>query len=380
MLRRCVYATLVAVVERCGPPRTTRPRIRRRGQGAHGDLVRSGCAGAVRSRVGPAPQLLVRAGAHAVSGDPASGSRLRHGLLGRGDDLQPPVLGCAIARRSRGGMGVTCRRVSKPGRRTIASACTSAPWPRSTKMAARERSRHVTRPTASRWPPRTRSIPTTRRSCSMVSRSSATSARARRDSRCRAARSISSNRSTRPTSSILGVLHYLIHAYDDPVHAEAGLPAARVYAKTAAAVPHAYHMPSHIFTRLGYWDEAATTNENAWQISNDDVKAAGEPGELRDFHSLNYLSYNYLQLGRYKDAKKAVDLFAAQYDGHHQPQDGARLARPAGAPRARPDDLRPARSRALRLLRHPRPLHRRIGIVERCAQRCRSSRRRAISW
>lgn len=110
-----------------------------------------------------------------------------------------------------------------------------------------------------------------------------------------------------------GVLHYLIHAYDDPVHAEAGLTVARAYAKTAAAVPHAYHMPSHIFTRLGYWDEAVTTNENAWQISNDDVKEAGEPGELRDFHSLNYLSYNYLQLGRYKDAKKTVDLFAAQY-------------------------------------------------------------------
>ena len=110
-----------------------------------------------------------------------------------------------------------------------------------------------------------------------------------------------------------GVLHYLIHAYDDPVHAEMGLAAARAYAKTAAAVPHAYHMPSHIFTRLGYWDEAATTNENAWQISNDDVKAAGEPGTLRDFHALNYLSYNYLQLGRYKDAKKAVDLFAAEY-------------------------------------------------------------------
>ena len=110
-----------------------------------------------------------------------------------------------------------------------------------------------------------------------------------------------------------GVLHYLIHAYDDPVHAERGLAVARAYAKTAAAVPHAYHMPSHIFTRLGYWDEAATTNENAWQISNDDVKESGDPGELRDFHSLNYLSYNYLQLGRYNDAKKAVDLFAAQY-------------------------------------------------------------------
>jgi len=110
-----------------------------------------------------------------------------------------------------------------------------------------------------------------------------------------------------------GVLHYLIHAYDDPVHAQAGLAVARAYAKTAAAVPHAHHMPSHIFTRLGYWDEAATSNEHAWQVSNDDVKEAGEPGELRDFHALNYLSYNYLQLGRYKDAKKAVDLFAAQY-------------------------------------------------------------------
>ena len=110
-----------------------------------------------------------------------------------------------------------------------------------------------------------------------------------------------------------GVLHYLIHAYDDPVHAETGLAVARAYAKTAAAVPHAYHMPSHIFTRLGYWDEAATTNENAWRISSEDVKQAGEPGALRDFHSLNYLSYNYLQLGRYKDAKKAVDLFAAEY-------------------------------------------------------------------
>src|SRR5206468_11595551 len=96
------------------------------------------------------------------------------------------------------------------------------------------------------------------------------------------------------------------------VHAARGLAAARAYAKPAAAVPHAYPMPSDIFTRLGYWDEAATTNENAWQISNDDVREAGEPGELRDFHSLNYLSYNYLQLGRYKDAKQAVDLFAAQ--------------------------------------------------------------------
>jgi hypothetical protein len=57
-----------------------------------------------------------------------------------------------------------------------------------------------------------------------------------------------------------GALHYLIHAYDDPEHAQQGLKAARAYAQAAAAVPHALHMPSHIFTRLGYWDESAATN------------------------------------------------------------------------------------------------------------------------
>ena len=97
-----------------------------------------------------------------------------------------------------------------------------------------------------------------------------------------------------------GVLHYLIHAYDDPVHAEQGLEAARGYAKAAAAVPHALHMPSHIFTRLGLWDKSAATNERAWQASESDVKRAEEPGTLRDFHSLNYLQYAYLQLGRYQ--------------------------------------------------------------------------------
>jgi len=111
-----------------------------------------------------------------------------------------------------------------------------------------------------------------------------------------------------------GVLHYLIHVYDDPEHAERGLKVARSYAKSAAAVPHALHMPSHIFMRLGYWDESAATNERAWQTSESDVKRAGEPGTLRDFHSLNYLQYAYLQLGRYRDARRALDIIAAQYD------------------------------------------------------------------
>ena len=111
-----------------------------------------------------------------------------------------------------------------------------------------------------------------------------------------------------------GVLHYLIHVYDDPEHAVDGLKAARAYAKAAAAVPHAQHMPSHIFTRLGYWEESAATNENAWRTSEEDVKRAGESGDHRDFHSLNYLQYAYLQLGRYRDAKHVTDIIKAQYD------------------------------------------------------------------
>src|SRR5215472_852292 len=110
-----------------------------------------------------------------------------------------------------------------------------------------------------------------------------------------------------------GALHYLIHAYDDPEHAEQGLPAARAYAQSAAAVPHALHMPSHIFTRLGYWDECAATNLEGWEISEADVKRAGESGAYRDFHNLDYLEYAYIQLGRFRDAQHTVDIVTAQY-------------------------------------------------------------------
>jgi hypothetical protein len=111
-----------------------------------------------------------------------------------------------------------------------------------------------------------------------------------------------------------GALHYMIHAYDDPVHAPQGLKAARAYAEAAPAVPHALHMPSHIFTRLGYWKESAATNEKAWHVSETDINRAGEAGGYRDFHSLNYLQYAYIQLGRYEDAKRLTGIFAAQYE------------------------------------------------------------------
>ena len=111
-----------------------------------------------------------------------------------------------------------------------------------------------------------------------------------------------------------GVLHYLIHAYDDPEHAQQGLRAARAYAQAAALVPHALHMPSHIFTRLGYWEEFAATNLKGWEVSEADVRRAGESSAFRDFHNLGYLEYAYIQLGRYRDAQGTVDIIAAQYE------------------------------------------------------------------
>jgi len=111
-----------------------------------------------------------------------------------------------------------------------------------------------------------------------------------------------------------GVLHYLTHVYDDPVNAQKGLVAARAYAKSAMAVPHAHHMPSHIFARLGLWEEDAAANESAWSISEADVKSAGESGEYRDFHALSYLQDAYIQLGRYRDAKRVTEIFQAQYE------------------------------------------------------------------
>ena len=96
-----------------------------------------------------------------------------------------------------------------------------------------------------------------------------------------------------------GILHYLIHAYDDPVHAPLGLRAARLYAKIASSAPHALHMPSHIFLQLGMWEDAARSNEASYALS----KEWGEP----DMHSLSWLQYVYLQQHRYADARRLID-------------------------------------------------------------------------
>ncbi len=105
-----------------------------------------------------------------------------------------------------------------------------------------------------------------------------------------------------------GAAHYLIHCYDNPVLAEKGLNAARVYAKIAPASPHANHMPSHIFTRLGLWDESIASNLKSKELATNAEHTAAT-GEARDqrLHAMDYLEYAYLQSGRVKQARGVLD-------------------------------------------------------------------------
>lgn len=105
-----------------------------------------------------------------------------------------------------------------------------------------------------------------------------------------------------------GVAHYLIHAYDSPELAQFGLPAARVYAKLAPAAPHALHMPAHIFTQLGLWDEAIATDLNAVAAAEKEEQEHHEHGVGRGrLHSYDYLEYAYLQRGDDAAARKILD-------------------------------------------------------------------------
>jgi hypothetical protein len=98
-----------------------------------------------------------------------------------------------------------------------------------------------------------------------------------------------------------GVAHYLIHLYDYPPIAEKGLDAAKRYAAIAPAAPHAQHMPSHIFTRVGHWKESIASNMGS-------ARAAMAGKEWHDqLHAMDYLVYAHLQLGQDKEARAVVD-------------------------------------------------------------------------
>src|SRR5712671_6809341 len=98
-----------------------------------------------------------------------------------------------------------------------------------------------------------------------------------------------------------GVAHYLIHLYDTPALAERGLDAAKRYSQIAPAAPHAQHMPSHIFTRVGYWKETIGSNAEA-------ARAAKASNEAHDqLHAMDYLVYAYLQTGQDAKAQAILD-------------------------------------------------------------------------
>ena len=105
-----------------------------------------------------------------------------------------------------------------------------------------------------------------------------------------------------------GIPHYLIHAYDNVELAQKGLPAARVYAQIAPSAPHALHMPSHIFTRLGLWDDSIASNI----ASSEAARKTGDVGE--QLHAMDYLVYAYLQSGRDADAASVIAQLKAMPD------------------------------------------------------------------
>ena len=98
-----------------------------------------------------------------------------------------------------------------------------------------------------------------------------------------------------------GVAHYLIHSYDAPPIAQQGLTAARRYASIAPAAPHALHMPSHIFTRVGAWEESAATNARSAEVAekNSDFD--------EQMHAADYMMYAYLQLARDGEARRTLE-------------------------------------------------------------------------
>jgi hypothetical protein len=98
-----------------------------------------------------------------------------------------------------------------------------------------------------------------------------------------------------------GVAHYLIHTYDYPAIANRGLDAAKRYAEIAAAAPHGLHMPSHIFTRVGYWKDSIASNVAS-------VREAKAHKELHDqLHGMDYLVYAHLQLAQDRQARDVID-------------------------------------------------------------------------
>lgn len=103
-----------------------------------------------------------------------------------------------------------------------------------------------------------------------------------------------------------GAAHYIIHAADTADLAAVALPAARKYAAIAPDSPHALHMPSHIFNRLGYWNESIETNQASARVAAEWMKTGRADGLFDELHALNNIEYGYLQLGKDQLAQQAM--------------------------------------------------------------------------
>lgn len=103
-----------------------------------------------------------------------------------------------------------------------------------------------------------------------------------------------------------GAAHYIIHAADTAELAPVALPAARKYAAIAPDAPHALHMPSHIFNRLGYWNESISANQASARVAAGWIKT-GRDGKFDELHALNNLEYGYLQLGQDEKAHQIIE-------------------------------------------------------------------------
>lgn len=106
-----------------------------------------------------------------------------------------------------------------------------------------------------------------------------------------------------------GALHYLIHSYDDPDHANLALDAANAYARVAPDAAHALHMPSHIYVAMGMWDHVVASNEDSYEASLNRMERKALSNDARGYHSYHWLQYGYLQQGRIAEAESmTMDL------------------------------------------------------------------------
>lgn len=103
-----------------------------------------------------------------------------------------------------------------------------------------------------------------------------------------------------------GALHYLIHSYDDPQHAQLALNAARSYSKVAPDASHALHMPSHIFVAMGMWDDVIASNIDSYQASLNRKEAKNLGNDARGYHAFHWLQYGYLQTDQVDKAEEMV--------------------------------------------------------------------------